>query len=70
MTVEALPSQVLSFLGGCTISLLDVNLVRNGISCNKRERRVWWRVHVRLERKDDGSAVFKLGTRARTILLN
>lgn len=48
VAVVAPPSEILSFLGGCVISMLNRNPVRDGISGYERERRILLWVHVRL----------------------
>ena len=59
MAVVASPSEILSFLGGSVVRVLDGNSVRNGISSHEGELSVLWWVHVRLGRKDDGLVIFE-----------
>ena len=46
MAVVAPPSQVLSFLGGSVVSVLDGNSMGNGISSHERQLGVLLWVHV------------------------
>ena len=69
MAVVASPPQVLCFLGGSIVGMLDRNSVGNGVSSHERELGVLLGVvGVGLRRHDDGRVIFEFDPRAFSML--